>query len=1234
MAGFLYKPIGQGQVGGGKANFLLENTNLVSGGFYTDDGELVERFNRFQGTPEGGAAPAVKFSASKPGGAYGQNLTARFTDSSGKVYEYKLPEGGQRYEGDLNDPESLQAVNKGPLGGGGAPGGFAPGQIGNFGFFPAFLGDQFPSPSLARYKNIETAPYSPTDVMDFAKAFGSFNREEVAKNYEQAKGFALDELQTELKGLEGFVPAASALKRRETALDNIFNQQQRTQQLNTALPGVIGDLEAQAERARAFASGRAPDEITDRALELGIRSQAADSAYAGGFGTGSSVARKVSDLMSAEQRIRLSQYGDQLLSGNINQKAAIELAPTEYSNAGEQIRVTPEVGAGRLTSQNLSELNQATLLSPANALSSTIQQNQFATSLEQQTRQFNAGNQLQKSIFNTGQRNQFKLDKFQYLVGYAGTVAGAAQTNTNTAVALQQQQQYGQIFQDNLDKTQAANQLSSILELAGVAGAGLYLGGAFKGSTNQPSDTASGGVGGQTNVDGTVSGNLTPSPIPNTNPTQPPFQTNPEGTPGNIVIPPGQDIPDGYTPVASDPSGGVQVVPDSGYQTPIDNFSSDTGIGVESLKQSPSVTRALLTAGSGTLNAAGVYQSPRPGTALLGMSDVGRPLYTSVAASQSNNAQAGKEQVSMLQKVLDPLGAFSREDATQIEKVATVAGDANLAATLLEQYQNGDKKGFINTILGRFQQPLIEKLTDDPKNQAGLNAAFSSYQLFSQWGKLSDAQKGLALAKIGIDGVKFADGTNLATKPIIKPGLDANGKIATPGLNVGQALDLFQAGYNTYSLVKHWNQLSTLQKIAAGTGDYVQLASLAKQFNLIGAGTSGAVVPGATASSLAAKGFTAAPHLGIGAGSIPKGAPIPEGYTGIGTSESGGTNIIPTPNLQSAAMDYLKKAGGAATFALGANQVYKGWGAGGTKGAINGTLGGSAMVAGLSQMGAGAVLGAAAPWVYGGIIAASILGNAVKTGKSADQGARDSVREYFQQNGLTDDDFNVTLADGNKFNIGVDGHGGYHQFAHPELRTEAHSKDGHLNAWDIDYTNDLDYAAGMGGITLSRLTTGGTGKAIDQVGSQLGNASLSTVGYGKDFSAQNFGAVQQNLRAMYAQNGIKSKTDGYQLANQAFAEGRINESDHAAALQSMDMIFNNDGYQTAQKLMAGRWRGIEVASTFEPAKTPFTVEGPSSIKIPDSIKVQARPLSLSKDDIRKLNQKRYGAQAPSQPMAA
>jgi len=103
-----------------------------------------------------------------------------------------------------------------------------------------------------------------------------------------------------------------------------------------------------------------------------------------------------------------------------------------------------------------------------------------------------------------------------------------------------------------------------------------------------------------------------------------------------------------------------------------------------------------------------------------------------------------------------------------------------------------------------------------------------------------------------------------------------------------------------------------------------------------------------------------------------------------------------------------------------------------------------------------------------------------------------------------------------------------------------------LSAYDVDYTNDLDFSSNMMTNALMRMVAGGKGTPIDQVAGQLGNAALGKVGFGQDMTEENFNYVRDNVRGFYFKQGIQTKEDAYALSNQMFAEGRIAEVDLVA----------------------------------------------------------------------------------------
>lgn len=77
------------------------------------------------------------------------------------------------------------------------------------------------------------------------------------------------------------------------------------------------------------------------------------------------------------------------------------------------------------------------------------------------------------------------------------------------------------------------------------------------------------------------------------------------------------------------------------------------------------------------------------------------------------------------------------------------------------------------------------------------------------------------------------------------------------------------------------------------------------------------------------------------------------------------------------------------------------------------------------------------------------IGSMMKTSKSGVQRVRDSFRSDLQASGVADDKYMVTLADGSKFNIGLDGKTKYQNLGK--------NIDGKTtrNAWDVDWSNPL-----------------------------------------------------------------------------------------------------------------------------------------------------------------------------------
>ena len=224
----------------------------------------------------------------------------------------------------------------------------------------------------------------------------------------------------------------------------------------------------------------------------------------------------------------------------------------------------------------------------------------------------------------------------------------------------------------------------------------------------------------------------------------------------------------------------------------------------------------------------------------------------------------------------------------------------------------------------------------------------------------------------------------------------------------------------------------------------------------------------------------------------------------------------------------------------------------------------------------GGPLGAAAGQAVGSLVGSSVGSFFNPSKVHGEHVARDSARNKLKDSGFVDSNYQLALPDGTSANLNLDGHEGTAQWRNPSRRVD---KEGErpLNAYETDYTNDLDFLSGMAGTTLSRILLGGKNKPTDQMGQLIGNQILGSVGRGADFTQENFDKFVKNTRAAFSKGQIQTKEDLYALSNQMFAQGRINDADHAAMLQVGNVVFDGD-FNKANQLMAGRWNGIKTAS--------------------------------------------------------
>jgi len=191
-------------------------------------------------------------------------------------------------------------------------------------------------------------------------------------------------------------------------------------------------------------------------------------------------------------------------------------------------------------------------------------------------------------------------------------------------------------------------------------------------------------------------------------------------------------------------------------------------------------------------------------------------------------------------------------------------------------------------------------------------------------------------------------------------------------------------------------------------------------------------------------------------------------------------------------------------------------------GATNGLAVGAA-VGSLICPGLGTAIGAAAGTLVGGLL------GCLKTGKHRDQQVRDSVRDLLVQHQVLAPDYTIALADGSRYNIGIDG--------------EPKAKFGGRRPYEVDFSNPLAHYAVSWINPLIDLLSQGNQKVKTDFTGYFANAALS--------NASSLDDVRANVDAIMAQWGITDELL-YQGIMQAGRAHRIPAETVRAYLSGID----------------------------------------------------------------------------------
>jgi hypothetical protein len=241
-----------------------------------------------------------------------------------------------------------------------------------------------------------------------------------------------------------------------------------------------------------------------------------------------------------------------------------------------------------------------------------------------------------------------------------------------------------------------------------------------------------------------------------------------------------------------------------------------------------------------------------------------------------------------------------------------------------------------------------------------------------------------------------------------------------------------------------------------------------------------------------------------------------QGFEVAGAVSQGGA-IAASSTTSAAQAGTLGMAGSAAGIAgglYGAYDLIANWGASTpARGASSGMAVGATVGTMIGGPGFGTAIGAAIGTVAGGVI------GAITAGKHKDQKIRDEMREALVQNGILDSNYQLQLADGSTYNMGLDG-GPRAEF-------------GGRRPFEVDFSNPLaKYAVSWMNPIIEVLAQGNKKLQTDFVG-YFANAAMSNAKTLEDVAnninsfMQRFGITHEALAKAViqaAQNGQLDRT--------------------------------------------------------------------------------------------------------------
>ena len=250
----------------------------------------------------------------------------------------------------------------------------------------------------------------------------------------------------------------------------------------------------------------------------------------------------------------------------------------------------------------------------------------------------------------------------------------------------------------------------------------------------------------------------------------------------------------------------------------------------------------------------------------------------------------------------------------------------------------------------------------------------------------------------------------------------------------------------------------------------------------------------------------------------------------------------------------------------------------------------------ISGAATGAMIGSAAGPIGAaiGALVGTVVGVAANSGKfghSREQYHRGIYREALGQTGIFEKaakgtphhgHFYYQLADGQYYNVGIDGSGGRASDINGKIKTvydqnQILDRDWHnsekvnheIRPYDVDYTCNMDYTGSLMLAPLNALGLGGSNiedaAEYNQMLGYMTNACTSNVG--RDMTRENFNKMISNIQAGYERVGINNRQDAQNALALSYMQGNITDEDWDSFQLALNLLYSDNGYDQAMSLM-------------------------------------------------------------------